>query len=72
MLIAILQAVIALGIYNVWLFRFNKATAFRGGGAQNMREEFLVYGLPVWFMHLIMVLKLTCATLLLVGLWVPQ
>lgn len=65
------QIIIALGIYNVWLIRREKATAYRGGAAKNMAEEFLAYGLPLWFMKVIMVLKLTFATMLLVGIWVP-
>ncbi len=41
------QVVVALGILNVWIIRFNRSTQYRGGGAQNMREEFQAYGLPV-------------------------
>jgi uncharacterized membrane protein YphA (DoxX/SURF4 family) len=70
-MVVLLQIVIALGIYNVWLLRFNKATAYRGGAARNMAEEFAAYGLPMWFMRVVMVLKLTCATLLLIGIWIP-
>ena len=40
-LIMILQLVIAIGLINVWLFRFNKATEYRGGDAKNMKEEFV-------------------------------
>ncbi len=47
---SIAQLIIALGILNVWLLRFNKATSYRGGAAKNMTEEFATYGLPVWFM----------------------
>ena len=71
-LIVALQIVIALGIYNVWLLRFNKSTGFRGGSAKNMTEEFLAYGLPLWFMRVVMVLKLTFATMLLGGLVMPE
>jgi uncharacterized membrane protein YphA (DoxX/SURF4 family) len=70
-MVVLLQIVIALGIYNVWLLRFNKATAYRGGAALTMAEEFAAYGLPMWFMRVVMVLKLTCATLLLLGIWIP-
>jgi len=48
--IVICQLVIALGIFNVWLLRSGKATAWRGGEARTMKEEFEVYGLPAWFM----------------------
>lgn len=64
----ICQLVIALGIYNVWLIRVNKKTPYRGGTANNMAEEFRVYGLPSWFMRLVMVLKLTFATMILAGI----
>lgn len=66
------QIVIALGILNVWLLRSRKATAFRGGDATNMREEFAVYGLPPWFMVLIGTFKVVLALLLLVGIWRPE
>ncbi len=32
-------------VLNVWLFRFSKATIYRGGDATNMLEEFAAYGL---------------------------
>ena len=69
--ITLCQVVVALGIYNVWLLRFGKATSWRGGNAKNMREEFEVYGLPPWFMVAVAVLKLSFATLLLAGIWFP-
>jgi hypothetical protein len=65
------QIVIALGIFNVWLVRPGKATEWRGGTAQNLKEEFAAYGLPDWSMGLIGFLKLLCAALLIVGIWVP-
>ena len=69
--VKVCQALAALGILNVWLLRSRKATAYRGGEAQDMKEEFAVYGLPVWFMYAIGILKVTLAVLLLVGLWAP-
>ena len=71
LVVTICQIVVALGIYNVWLVRSKRATNWRGGSAVNMREEFAVYGLPGWFMIAIGVLKVSCATLLLVGIWLP-
>lgn len=69
-MIEILSLVVALGIYNVWILRFNKSTPYRGGDAQNMREEFAVYGLSELQMKLIGGLKLLFATLILLGfLW---
>ncbi len=70
-LVKIIQVAIALGIYNVWLLRFGKSTNWRGGTARNLEEEFAVYGLPGWFMGVVGFLKLLCATLLIVGLWLP-
>ena len=67
----ILQTVIALGILNVWLLRFNKPTAWRGASATNMKEEFAAYGLPGGAVYVVGFLKVLCALLLLVGIWVP-
>jgi len=67
----LLQVVIALGLANVWILRFGKPTAWRGGEATSMREEFAVYGLPGWFMMVVGFLKLLCAALLIAGIWIP-
>jgi uncharacterized membrane protein YphA (DoxX/SURF4 family) len=67
--VLVIQVIIALGIYNVWLIRFGKATEWRGGTAKTMREEFEVYGLPPWFLGFVGFLKLLFATLLIVGVW---
>lgn len=66
-----LQLIVALGILNVWILRSGKATAFRGGEARSLREEFAVYGLPFWFFCLIGVLKVSLALALIVGFWYP-
>jgi len=70
-LIQILQVVVALGLLNVWLLRANKSTAYRGGDAKTIKEEFAVYGLPSWFCTLIGVLKVTSAIMLILGFWFP-
>jgi len=70
-LLNVFQVIIALGILNVWLLRFGKSTTWRGGDAQNMQEEFAVYGLPLWFMRVIGLMKVSFATLLLAGVWIP-
>ncbi len=67
----ILQTMIALGIINVWLLRAGLASAWRGGSATTMKAEFAAYGLPVGAMYLVGSLKLLCALLLLVGIWLP-
>lgn len=66
-----LQIIIALGIFNVWILRFGKASSWRGGEAKNMKEEFKVYGLPSWFVGVIGFLKVLFAVMLIVGLWLP-
>jgi len=66
-----LQLIVALGILNVWLLRSGKVTAYRGGGAKNMREEFAVYGLPLWLFCVIGFLKVSLATALIAGIWFP-
>lgn len=69
-LLLVLQIVVALGIFNVWIIRASKATAWRGGSAKNMKEEFAVYGLPVWFTALVGAVKVSLAILLIVGIWI--
>jgi hypothetical protein len=70
-LASIIQIIIALGIFNVWIFRYSKESTWRGGNAKNMKEEFRVYGLPEWFIGLIGFLKLLLASLLIVSIWFP-
>ncbi len=70
--VTIVQIVIALAIFNIWILRFKKSTPFRGGGAKSMKEEFEAYGLPVWFMMVIGGLKLMLAAALIAGLWIPE
>jgi hypothetical protein len=70
--IIVLQLVVSLGILNVWLLRSNRATAYRGGNAKTMREEFAIYGLPYWFMCVIGVLKVGLAIALLASIWVDH
>ena len=67
----IIQVIIALGIFNVWLLRYGKPSGWRGGNAKNMKEEFAVYGLPNWMVGLIGFLKVLFAVLLIVGIWYP-
>lgn len=62
------QVLIAAAMVDVWILRYDKPLRARGGQAQNMVEEFRIYGLPDWFRNLTRVLKLSAAVLLLVGL----
>lgn len=67
----ICQLIIALGILNVWVLRFNRATPYRGGAAGSMREEFEAYGLPGWSVPVIGGFKIVFALCLVVGIWAP-
>jgi hypothetical protein len=71
-LLIALKLIVALGILNVWLLRSGKVTAYRGGDAKNLREEFAAYGLPFWFMCLTGVLKVGLALALLASIWLPK
>ena len=69
--IPIFQIVVALGLLNVWLLRFQQSTPYRGGNARSMREEFAAYGLPGWSPYVIGTLKVGSAVCLIAGLWIP-
>ena len=69
--IPILQVIVALGLLNVWLLRFNRSTAYRGGQARSMPEEFATYGLPGWFAYFVGALKVGGALCLIAGIWFP-
>jgi uncharacterized membrane protein YphA (DoxX/SURF4 family) len=67
--VIVIQVVVALGIFNVWILRFGKSTGWRGGSATSMKEEFQVYGLPGWSVQVIGFLKLLFAVCLIAGIW---
>ncbi len=71
-LTAVFQVVIGLSVIRVWTMNFNKPTPWRGGGAQNMKEEFTVYGLPDWMVYLVGTLKVVFSIGLIAGLWIPD
>ena len=60
---------VAAVVLNVWLFRFGKATIYRGGDATNMIEEFAVYGLNETMVYLVGGLKILAAIGLLIGFY---
>ncbi len=62
----------ALWILNVWFNRFDKDTGYRGGDATNMREEFEEYGLSERTMYAVGAAKVSLASMMLVGLFVPK
>lgn len=65
---SVLQVIVGLGLLNVWLLRRESATAYRGGDAKNLKEEFATYGLPAPMFYVVGGLKIACGALLLVGL----
>ena len=67
----LVQLILALGIYNVWIINYTKGSKYRGGNSNNMSEEFEAYGFKSWFMKIIGFSKLTLATLLIAGIWFP-
>ncbi len=71
-IVSIFQIIIAVGLVNVWLIRFNKATKYRGGNAGNMTDEFAVYGLPKWFMYIVGASKILIASAMILGFFVPS
>ena len=68
---AVLQLIVGLGLLNVWLVRPKSATAYRGGGANSLQEEFTVYGLPSAAFYIVGALKVTAAVVLILGVWIP-
>lgn len=67
----LVQIFIAIAMFDVWLFRYDRPQRARGGNARTMVEEFRVYGLPDWLRNVVRVLKLSAGTLMVVGLWSP-
>jgi len=68
---AVLQLVVGLGLLNVWLVRRDRPTAYRGGTATTLRDEFAAYGLPPVAFPVVGGLKVASALVLIVGVWVP-
>lgn len=67
-----IKIVLFISIINVWFFRFNKKTPWRGAKAGSMQEEFSAYGLSKTMMYAIGFLKVTSATLLLISIAMPK
>ena len=59
---------VSILVTNVWLFRFNKETPYRGGDSKNMIEEFATYGLDLNIMYLVGALKIIASLGLIIGL----
>ncbi|MEC8679938.1 MAG: DoxX family protein [Bacteroidota bacterium] len=71
-LVSLFQVVIGLSVMRVWTINFNKSTPWRGGGARNMKEEFTAYGLPMWMVYFVGILKVIFSIGLIAGLWIPE
>ncbi len=71
-LINIINIIIAMGILNVWIIRYDLETQWRGGGSKNLMEEFSTYGLPLWFMYFVGFAKISLAILLFLGIWINE
>jgi hypothetical protein len=69
---AVLQLVVGLGLLNVWLVRPSSPTAYRGGGARSLKEEFAVYGLPSFAFYVVGGLKIASSLVLIAGVWVEE
>lgn len=65
----VLQLIVGLGLLNVWLVRRRSSTAYRGGTAKTLQEEFAMYGLPGFAFYLVGALKVGAAVVLIAGVW---
>lgn len=68
----LLQLFVAFGLLNVWLVRRSKKTPYRGSNADSLKDEFIAYGLPLWFYYVIGFIKISSAFLLILGFWIPS
>jgi len=66
------KVIIFLAIINIWFFRFNKKTKYRGGDASSMKAEFSNYGLSESMVYIIGGLKVLSALSLVISIWIPQ
>ncbi|MFT5836708.1 MAG: hypothetical protein ACI9ZV_000204 [Candidatus Azotimanducaceae bacterium] len=68
----LLQIIVPLGIFNVWLLRAQKSTVYRGKASKSLKEEFVAYGLSKWMFYLIGFLKVSAAIAILLGFLYPS
>ncbi len=69
-ILSVLQLIVGLGLLNVWLVRAGSATAYRGGDAGTLKEEFDAYGLPDALFYVVGFLKVSAGLVLIAGLFV--
>jgi hypothetical protein len=70
-LLVLIQVIVSFTILNVWLFRAEKPSKFRGSTAKNLREEFTQYGLNEKIYKTIKFVKPALAIILLSGTFIP-
>ncbi len=68
----ILEVIVGLGLLNVWLLRARSSTAYRGGSAKTLRQEFDAYGLPAAAFYVVGTLKVLAGVILLAAVWMPM
>ncbi|WP_026756016.1 DoxX family protein [Sediminibacter sp. Hel_I_10] len=68
-IIIVLKFIVSISLINVWLIQKDAPTKWRGGNAQNLKQEFEVYGLPAWMLYVVGVLKVVLALCLLASIW---
>jgi len=66
-IIIAIKIITALGIFNVWMLRYNEITEYRGGDAKSLKEEFETYGLKSWFMYIIGTIKIVVSILFIIS-----
>ena len=66
------KIIIFMSIINVWFFRFNKPTPWRGGDSKSMKEEFETYRLSSTIMYIIGTIKVSLAAILLISIWIKD
>ncbi|RAJ12820.1 DoxX-like protein [Arenibacter echinorum] len=66
------KIIIFMSIINVWFFRFNKPTPWRGGDSKSMKEEFETYRLSPTIMYIIGTIKVSLAVMLLISIWIKD
>lgn len=65
----ILKAIVSVTIINVWFFRLEKETIYRGGEAKNLMAEFAAYGLGEQTFYIVGTLKVLAAIFLLASIF---
>ena len=67
----LLQVFVALVVFNVWTFRAEKPTKYRGGSATTLREEFMEFGLSKNIFMYTSLAKPMLAVALIVAIFFP-